>query len=29
PITQWKGKQAREAQADYRRVAEELQRDWR
>lgn len=29
PITQWKGKQAKEAQADYRRVAEELQRDWR
>ena len=28
-ILQWKGKQAREAQADYRRVAEELQRDWR
>lgn len=29
PITQWKGKQAKEAQADYRRVAEEIQRDWR
>jgi chromosome partitioning protein len=29
PITQWKGKQAKEAQADYRRVAEELERDWR
>lgn len=28
-ILQWKGKLAREAQADYRRVAEELQRDWR
>ena len=28
-ILQWKGKQAREAEADYRRVAEELQRDWR
>ncbi|MDG2991920.1 ParA family protein [Candidatus Synechococcus calcipolaris G9] len=29
PITQWRGKQAKEAQADYRLVAEELQRDWR
>lgn len=28
PITEWKGKNAREAQADYRRVAEELTRDW-
>ncbi|ACK65341.1 Cobyrinic acid ac-diamide synthase [Rippkaea orientalis PCC 8801] len=28
PITEWKGKNAKEAQADYRRVAEELQRDW-
>jgi len=28
-ITQWHGKNAREAEADYRRVAEELQRDWR
>jgi chromosome partitioning protein len=24
-----RGKQAREAEADYRRVADELQRDWR
>jgi len=29
PITQWRGKNAREAEADYRRVANELQRDWR
>lgn len=29
PITQLKGKNAREAAADYRRVAEEIQRDWR
>ncbi|NJK50166.1 ParA family protein [Candidatus Gracilibacteria bacterium] len=28
PIKQWRGKNAREAEADYRRVAEELQRDW-
>lgn len=28
-ITQWRGKNAQEAQLDYRRVAEELQRDWR
>jgi chromosome partitioning protein len=28
-ITQWRGKNAREAQSDYRRVADELQRDWR
>jgi chromosome partitioning protein len=28
-ITQWRGRNAREAEADYRRVAEELQRDWR
>lgn len=28
-VTQLKGKQAREAEADYRRVADELQRDWR
>ncbi|MGA7936576.1 MAG: ParA family protein [Kovacikia sp.] len=28
-ITQWRGKNAREAEADYRRVAEEIQRDWR
>lgn len=29
PITQWRGPNAREAEADYRRVANELQRDWR
>ncbi|ARV58186.1 chromosome partitioning protein ParA [Nostocales cyanobacterium HT-58-2] len=29
PITQWRGKNAREAESDYRRVAEELKRDWR
>ncbi len=29
PITQWRGNNAREAQADYRRVANELERDWR
>lgn len=29
PITDWRGKNAREAEADYRRVANELQRDWR
>lgn len=28
-ITQWHGKNAREAEADYRRVAEEIKRDWR
>lgn len=28
PITQWRGKHAREAQADYRQVANEIQRDW-
>lgn len=28
PINQWQGENAREAQADYRRVADELQRDW-
>ncbi len=28
-ITQWRGKNAKEAESDYRRVAEELQRDWR
>jgi chromosome partitioning protein len=27
-IMQWRGKNAREAEADYRRVADELQRDW-
>jgi chromosome partitioning protein len=29
PIAQWRGKNAREAEADYRRVVEEIQRDWR
>lgn len=29
PITQWRGENAREAQADYRRLADELQRDWK
>ncbi|MBE9226843.1 ParA family protein [Phormidium sp. LEGE 05292] len=29
PITHWRGKNGREAEADYRRVANELQRDWR
>lgn len=29
PITEWRGKNAREAEADYRRVVEEVQRDWR
>jgi len=29
PITKWRGKNAQEAEADYRRVADELQRDWR
>lgn len=28
-ITQWRGKNAQEAELDYRRVADELQRDWR
>jgi chromosome partitioning protein len=28
-ITQWRGKNAQEAKLDYRRVADELQRDWR
>ncbi|HIK28656.1 MAG: ParA family protein [Oscillatoriaceae bacterium SKW80] len=28
-ITKWRGKNAREAEADYRRVADELKRDWR
>ncbi len=28
-ITQWRGKNAREAESDYRRVADELQRDWK
>lgn len=29
PITQWQGKNARAAEADYRRVADEIQQDWR
>jgi chromosome partitioning protein len=29
PINQLRGKNAKEAEADYRRVADELQRDWR
>jgi len=29
PITQSRGRNAREAEADYRRVADEIQRDWR
>lgn len=28
PITQWKGKNAREAESDYQRVVDELQREW-
>jgi chromosome partitioning protein len=28
PITRWRGKNAREAEADYRRVVDELERDW-
>lgn len=28
PIKDWRGKNAQEASADYRRVAEELKRDW-
>ncbi|MBD2464412.1 ParA family protein [Oscillatoria sp. FACHB-1407] len=28
-ISQWRGKNAREAEADYRRIADEIQRDWR
>ncbi|MBD2092086.1 ParA family protein [Microcoleus sp. FACHB-1515] len=28
-ITQWRGRQAKEAAADYRRVATEIQQDWR
>jgi len=28
-ITQWRGKHAEEAESDYRRVADELQLDWR
>lgn len=29
PITQWRGKHSREAAADYRKVADEIQQDWR
>lgn len=29
PMLRYRGKNAREAEADYRRVAEEIQRDWR
>ncbi len=29
PISQWRGKNSREAEADYRRVVEEIQRDWK
>jgi len=29
PVFQYRGRNAREAEADYRRVAEEIQRDWR
>ena len=29
PITLWRGKNAREAEADYRRVINEIQQDWR
>lgn len=28
PVKQWRGKNAQEAESDYRRVADELQRDW-
>lgn len=28
-VNQWRGKNAREAESDYRRVADEIQRDWR
>lgn len=28
PITQWKGKQSKEAKADYYRVVDEINRDW-
>ena len=28
-VKDWRGKNAREAEADYRRVVEEIQRDWR
>lgn len=29
PITQWRGKNSRPAQTDYRKVADEIQQDWR
>jgi len=29
PIVHWRGKNGREAEADYRRVVDEIQRDWR
>lgn len=29
PILRWRGKNGREAEADYRRIVEEIQRDWR
>ena len=29
PITKWRGNNAREAESDYRQVAEEIKRDWR
>ncbi len=29
PITDWRGKNARQAQADYRRVTDEIKRDWK
>ena len=29
PIVQWRGKHAKEAQLDYRKVADEMERDWR
>lgn len=29
PITEWRGKNARVAEADYRRVVDEIQQDWR
>lgn len=28
-VAQWRGKNSREAEADYRRVVEEIQRDWK
>lgn len=29
PILRWRGKNGREAEADYRRIVDEIQRDWR